>query len=242
MVFFNCFSPFGDAAMRVFNRPQGHTRAAMRANIRIKFRKIAFLSLYLSDYTVFRAKRSRKRGFLLLRAAPNDKSRNRHRAPRAGQPQPCRPVRTGSLRSTACRSLRPTSGCVTRCLTLSAAPTPRSYRPRAALSSVPDTEYSGFCIRIEGRLLDTPCAHHGHLANGTRLYNAPPFSGTLRIRSSEEFIGGVRASALPHTEKTAGAQRSLRPDAVVFYQLAFFTPGMRPFDAISRNWIRLMPN
>ncbi len=26
------------------------------------------------------------------------------------------------------------------------------------------------------------------------------------------------------------------------YQLAFLTPGIRPFDAISRNWIRLMPN
>ena len=27
-----------------------------------------------------------------------------------------------------------------------------------------------------------------------------------------------------------------------YYQLAFFTPGIRPFEAISRNWIRLMPN
>lgn len=26
------------------------------------------------------------------------------------------------------------------------------------------------------------------------------------------------------------------------YQLAFFTPGIRPADAISRNWIREMPN
>lgn len=26
------------------------------------------------------------------------------------------------------------------------------------------------------------------------------------------------------------------------YQLAFFTPGRRPADAISRNWIRLIPN
>ena len=26
------------------------------------------------------------------------------------------------------------------------------------------------------------------------------------------------------------------------YQLAFFTPGIRPFEAISRNWIRLIPN
>ena len=26
------------------------------------------------------------------------------------------------------------------------------------------------------------------------------------------------------------------------YQLAFLTPGIRPAEAISRNWIRLMPN
>ena len=26
------------------------------------------------------------------------------------------------------------------------------------------------------------------------------------------------------------------------YQLAFFTPGMRPAEAISRNWMREMPN
>ena len=26
------------------------------------------------------------------------------------------------------------------------------------------------------------------------------------------------------------------------YQLAFVTPGIRPFEAISRNWIRLIPN
>ena len=28
----------------------------------------------------------------------------------------------------------------------------------------------------------------------------------------------------------------------IFYQEAFFTPGMRPAEAISRNWIREMPN
>ncbi len=27
-----------------------------------------------------------------------------------------------------------------------------------------------------------------------------------------------------------------------FYQLAFFTPGISPADAISRNWIRDSPN
>ena len=28
----------------------------------------------------------------------------------------------------------------------------------------------------------------------------------------------------------------------VFYQLAFFTPGIKPLEASSRNWIREMPN
>lgn len=214
----------------------------MRANIRIKFRKIAFLSLIFKRLYSFSRKNAPESVDFSRSGRPNDKSRNRHRAPRAGQPQPCRPVRTVPIRSTVCRSLRPASGCVTRCLTLSAVPIPRSYRPRAALSSVPDTEYSGFCIRIEDRLLDTLRAHHGHLADGTRRYNAQPLSGTLRIRPSEEHIGGVRAGTLPHAEKPAGARHMLRPDAIVFYQLAFLTPGMKPFDAISRNWIRLTPN
>ena len=28
----------------------------------------------------------------------------------------------------------------------------------------------------------------------------------------------------------------------LYYQLAFLTPGIKPFEAISRNWIRLIPN
>jgi|GEM_PF-2188661 hypothetical protein len=35
---------------------------------------------------------------------------------------------------------------------------------------------------------------------------------------------------------------TLSPYYKKLYQLAFFTPGMRPADAISRNWIREMPN
>ena len=35
---------------------------------------------------------------------------------------------------------------------------------------------------------------------------------------------------------------AVSPAHRTFYQLAFFTPGIRPFEAISRNWIRLMPN
>ena len=35
---------------------------------------------------------------------------------------------------------------------------------------------------------------------------------------------------------------SLLPLRRTYYQLAFVTPGIRPLEAISRNWIRLMPN
>ena len=34
----------------------------------------------------------------------------------------------------------------------------------------------------------------------------------------------------------------LLENLVTDYQLAFLTPGIRPAEAISRNWIRLMPN
>ena len=32
------------------------------------------------------------------------------------------------------------------------------------------------------------------------------------------------------------------PELTLGYQEAFFTPGISPFEAISRNWIRLIPN
>ena len=101
----------------------------MRANIRIKFRKIAFLSLIFKRLYGFSCKNAPESVDFSRSGRPNDKSRNRHRAPRAGQSQPCRPVRTVPFRDTVCRSLRPASGCVTRCLTLSNGPPPRSYRP-----------------------------------------------------------------------------------------------------------------
>lgn len=52
---------------------------------------------------------------------------------------------------------------------------------------------------------------------------------------------------------SAGRRKQVRPPSLmeerrdfsvctIYYQLAFFTPGMRPAEAISRNWIREMPN
>ncbi len=62
--------------------------------------------------------------------------------------------------------------------------------------------------------------------------------------------GGTRFLATcPETSRlpspVAADRESLRSggrDRQEHYQLAFLTPGIRPFDAISRNWIRLMPN
>ena len=39
-----------------------------------------------------------------------------------------------------------------------------------------------------------------------------------------------------------GALLHFGPDISTLYQLAFFTPGINPAEAISRNWIRLIPN
>ena len=55
--------------------------------------------------------------------------------------------------------------------------------------------------------------------------------------------GGQSRSSSTHQKKRVRSATSRRtPTLSVCYQLAFFTPGMRPFEAISRNWIRLMPN
>ena len=45
-----------------------------------------------------------------------------------------------------------------------------------------------------------------------------------------------------NVEKRPTRARSGHVGPIAIYQLAFFTPGIRPFEAISRNWIRLMPN
>jgi hypothetical protein len=44
---------------------------------------------------------------------------------------------------------------------------------------------------------------------------------------------------------TAGEANLYLPNHIIpfrDYQLAFLTPGIKPFEAISRNWIRLIPN
>ena len=67
----------------------------------------------------------------------------------------------------------------------------------------------------------TPSASHRRKANPRRT-GTPPHG---RIRGSIQRFPGTDVPGKPEN-----------------YQLAFVTPGIRPFEAISRNWIRLMPN
>ena len=68
--------------------------------------------------------------------------------------------------------------------------------------------------------------------------------GTLRKMVFREVVSMGSEPQLFHTPKKRVRSATSRrtPTLSVCYQLAFFTPGIRPFEAISRNWIRLMPN
>ena len=76
-------------------------------------------------------------------------------------------------------------------------------------------------------------------------FRSLPFNiGTLRKMVFREVVSMGSEPQLFHTSKKRVRSATSRrtPTLSVYYQLAFFTPGMRPFEAISRNWIRLMPN
>ena len=76
-------------------------------------------------------------------------------------------------------------------------------------------------------------------------FRSLPFNiGTLRKMVFREVVSMGSEPQLFHTSKKRVRSATSRrtPTLSVCYQLAFFTPGMRPFEAISRNWIRLMPN
>ena len=126
--------------------------------------------------------------------------------------------------------------CVTRCLTLSTIYSPRSYRYLTALSPTSATAYLGLCICIEC-VFATAKAPYIYI-----MYADPRNIGTHEAPTNDIFrksIDGVRpqqaAQRLPHIEKTVARGASSAPATAIYYQLAFFTPGIRPFDAISRN-------
>lgn len=75
-------------------------------------------------------------------------------------------------------------------------------------------------LRHSGGLYSNPNLY------GTRLVTTGTLSlSTLKDRILEAMCGPAKG---PHVAKP--------------YQLALVTPGISPFDAISRNWIRLRPN
>lgn len=76
--------------------------------------------------------------------------------------------------------------------------------------------------------------------SGRNRHPPPP----CRRRHKRGSVGIVirRKAASPSADNlhTLAARRTT--GAAVDYQLAFFTPGIKPLEAISRNWIRLIPN
>ena len=83
------------------------------------------------------------------------------------------------------------------------------------------------------------------LSSQLSAFRSLPFNiGTLRKMVFREVVSMGSEPQLFHTSKKRVRSATSRrtPTLSVYYQLAFFTPGIRPFEAISRNWIRLMPN
>lgn len=114
-----------------------------------------------------------------------------------------------------------------KCRVVSGAPPPRSYRRKAALSP--------------GLRPTTPRRHPYRLRSirsdtGRRL----PIRETADRRRTP---GSPMEPSGYRNRKTRPCGAGTPPPArSSCYQLAFLTPGIRPLEAISRNWIRLIPN
>ena len=94
-------------------------------------------------------------------------------------------------------------------------------------------------------LLSPLCSLRSQPSALSHLLSAPCLLiGTLRKMVFREVVSMGSEPQLFHTSKKRVRSATSRrtPTLSVCYQLAFFTPGIRPFEAISRNWIRLMPN
>ena len=103
-----------------------------------------------------------------------------------------------------------------------AAPSSRHFTARYRNCSCPAFSPRAYALSIQTRFRDSPPPRrsaHPHL-----LRRPHPCGHGLASRQKNGFSD----TGIPGIRK--------------YYQLAFFTPGIRPFEAISRNWIRLMPN
>ena len=109
------------------------------------------------------------------------------------------------------------------------------------LLSAPCFRLPASCALCLYSLLSAPSALSPQLS----AFRSLPFNiGTLRKMVFREVVSMGSEPQLFHTSKKRVRSATSRrtPTLSVCYQLAFFTPGIRPFEAISRNWIRLMPN
>ncbi len=72
------------------------------------------------------------------------------------------------------------------------------------------------------------------------------FSAIVVVGNEEGIIGWGLGKAGEVTAAIAKGVESAKKNLTIFkktnYQLAFFTPGIRPLEAISRNWILEIPN
>ena len=131
-------------------------------------------------------------------------------------------------------------------------PPPRSYRSM-------NGTFLAFAIRLHG--LSTRLGPHSFdhaLCSRHRLCSAAFTDQEIDDRDSKSATNGStpfcgtpfgcvtlheRRDSEQKKEKTTGGRGSAPlPPIGIDYQLAFVTPGIKPCEAISRNWIRLIPN
>ena len=133
------------------------------------------------------------------------------------------------------------------------APPPRSYRLRRHFPRHCDVTtrvlhpYKPRFLRKEGTAGSPAAAPSSrHFTVRYRNCSCPAFSHG-HTPSVSRLISGILRRPHPCGPGLASRQKNGFSDTGIpgirkYYQLAFFTPGIRPFEAISRNWIRLMPN
>lgn len=116
---------------------------------------------------------------------------------------------------------------------------PRFLRKEGTAGS-PAAAPSSRHFTVRYRNCSCPAFSHGHTPSASRL--VPGFSPAAQVSAPAPPAPAASLRPrprIPAEKRIFGHRDSRHPK---YYQLAFFTPGIRPFEAISRNWIRLMPN
>ena len=147
----------------------------------------------------------------------------------------------------------------------SLAPAPRSYHLLTTLSPIHGHKLLGTlypyrtricCWYSENSLFSTKLTspsppqhrHHRHLQIAcSKCSSLRSASGHIIRYTSGERHRRKNQRGKVYTFHTSIDKKAARGACAplrhwYYYQLAFFTPGIRPLDAISRNWIRLIPN